>query len=133
MPDGPERREAFQRFWADLYTAEVEDPLARIRGDVLAMRTAVLREYEALEDEERREAGPKFVEVRPPTLLREDGTTITPQRSGSGAGVERLQDSAFPRQRRTLTITTPRNNGLRPVQGGNHDCRVRLHAITPPA
>jgi hypothetical protein len=57
LPDGPERREAFRRFWAGLYTAEYEYPLAHTRGDQLAVRTAALQEYEALEDEERREAG----------------------------------------------------------------------------
>jgi hypothetical protein len=31
-------------------------------------------------------------EVHPPTLLREDGTTIRPQRSGISAGVGRLQE-----------------------------------------
>jgi hypothetical protein len=30
------------------------------------------------------------------------------------------------------TLTTPRHNGLLPVHGRNQDCRVRLHAITPP-
>jgi hypothetical protein len=55
------------------------------------MRTAVLREYGALEDEERREAG-RLVEVHPLALFREHGTTIPPQRSGRGAGVARLQD-----------------------------------------
>jgi hypothetical protein len=36
--------------------------------------------------------------------------------------------------RRTLaeTFTTPRHNGRWPVQGRNQDCRVRLHAVTPP-
>jgi hypothetical protein len=117
-------------FSADLYTAEYEDRLARARGNELAMRTAALREYEslnliiihslglapegwlaspyeAIEDEERREARRKFVEVHPPALLREDGTTIPPQRSGIGAGVARLQDYAFPRRRRTLTMFMP--------------------------
>jgi hypothetical protein len=70
---------------------EYEDPLARTRGDELAMRTAALREYEALEDEERREAG-RLMVIDPSTLLREDGTTIPPVRSGSGAGVARLQE-----------------------------------------
>jgi hypothetical protein len=92
MPDGLERREAFRRIWADLYTAEYEYPLARTRRDELPMRTAAFREYEVFEDEERREAGRKLVEVLPPALLREDGTTIPPQRSGIGAGVARLQE-----------------------------------------
>jgi hypothetical protein len=85
-----------------------------------------------------------LVEVHPPALLREDGTTIPPQPSGIGAGVAPLQECAFPRRRRTLTMvmrlrripaetfTTPRHNCLWPVQGRNQDCRVRLHAITPP-
>jgi hypothetical protein len=90
--DGSERREAFRRFWAGLYTAEDEDPLVRTRGEELAIRTADLREYKALEDEERREAGRRLTVVDPPTLLREHGTTIPPQRSGIGAGVARLQD-----------------------------------------
>jgi hypothetical protein len=44
MLDGPERKEEFRRFWADLYTAVYEDPLARTMGDQLAMRTVALRE-----------------------------------------------------------------------------------------
>jgi hypothetical protein len=55
------------------------------------MRTAALREYEALEDEERREAGRSRL-VNRPMLLREDGTTIPPQRSGGSADVARLQE-----------------------------------------
>jgi hypothetical protein len=71
---------------------EYEDPLARTMGDELAMRTKALREYEAPEDEERREAGRKLVEVHPPTLLMEDGTTIPPQRLRTDAGVAWLQE-----------------------------------------
>jgi hypothetical protein len=75
-----------------LYTAEIEDPPDCTRGDELAMRTSALREYEALDDEERREASRKLVEVHPPTLLREDGTTRPLRRSVGSAGVARLQD-----------------------------------------
>jgi hypothetical protein len=50
LPDVPERREAFRRFWAGLYTAEYEDPFARTRGDVLTLRRAMLREYESGDD-----------------------------------------------------------------------------------
>jgi hypothetical protein len=53
------------------------------------MRTATLREYEALEDEEQREAS-RLMVVDPPTLLKEDGTTIPIQRPGECAGVARL-------------------------------------------
>jgi hypothetical protein len=45
-----------------LYPAEYEDPLARIQGDELALRTADPREYESLEDEERRESGRLMVD-----------------------------------------------------------------------
>jgi hypothetical protein len=115
-----------------------------MRADVLAMRTAALREHEALEDKERREAGWRFTVVHPPTLLREYGTTMPPQRYGIRAGVARLQDWRFRAGKgrwqcsclswRILaeTFATPRHNGPWPVQGRNQDCRVRLHAITPP-
>jgi hypothetical protein len=54
---------------------EYEDPLARTRGDQLALRAAALREYEPLEDEERREAGRGLQVVHAFVPLREDGTT----------------------------------------------------------
>jgi hypothetical protein len=63
----------FRMFWANLYTQEYEDPLAREEAELLNMRTAALRELEALEDEERREAGGREL-VRPFTLIREDGS-----------------------------------------------------------
>jgi hypothetical protein len=61
------------RFWANLYTQEYQNPLAREEAEVLALRTAALRELEALEDEERRETGGREV-VRQLTLIREDGS-----------------------------------------------------------
>jgi hypothetical protein len=57
LPNGPERQEVFRRFWANLYTQKYQDPLAREERAVPALMTAALRELEALEDEERRNAG----------------------------------------------------------------------------
>jgi hypothetical protein len=85
LPNGPERQEVFRRFWANLYTQEYEDPLAREGAELLALRTGALRELEALEDEERRETGGREL-ARPLTLIREDGS-----QAGVGAGVSRLQ------------------------------------------
>jgi hypothetical protein len=68
LPNGPERREVFRRFWANLYTQEYQNPLAREEADLLQLRTVALRELEALEDEERRETGGSL------TLIREDGS-----------------------------------------------------------
>jgi hypothetical protein len=62
-----------RRFWANIYTQEYQTPLAREEADLLQMRTAALRELEALEDEERREAG-GWELVRPLTQLHEDGS-----------------------------------------------------------
>jgi hypothetical protein len=73
LPDGPERREVFRRFWFDLYTQEYQNPLAREDAELLSVRTATLRELEALEDEERRESGGRKL-ARPITSYREDGT-----------------------------------------------------------
>jgi hypothetical protein len=73
LPDGPERQRVFRRFWADLYTQEHQDPLAREAAELLDLRTAALRELEALEDEERRQTGGREL-VRPLTLIREDGS-----------------------------------------------------------
>jgi hypothetical protein len=72
LPDGPERREVFRRFWFNLYTQEYQNPLVRGDAELLAVRTATLRELEALEDEERRESG-GWELARPITLYREDG------------------------------------------------------------
>jgi hypothetical protein len=71
LPNGPERQEVFRRFWANLYTQEYQNPLAREDADLLSLRTAALRELEALEDEERRETGGREL-VRPITVLYED-------------------------------------------------------------
>jgi hypothetical protein len=73
LPNGLERQEVFRRFWANLYTQEYQNPLAREDAELLSLRTAALRELEALEDEERRETGGREV-VRPLTLLYEDGS-----------------------------------------------------------
>jgi hypothetical protein len=73
LPNGPERQDVFRRFWANLYTQRYQNPLACEEAEVLALRTAALRELEALEDEERREMGGREL-VRPLTLLREDGS-----------------------------------------------------------
>jgi hypothetical protein len=73
LPDGPERREVFRRFWFNLYTQGYQNPLAREDAELLSIRTATLRELEALEDEERRESG-GWELARPITLYREDGT-----------------------------------------------------------
>jgi hypothetical protein len=78
LPNGPECQEVFRRFWANLYTQEYQDPLAREGAEVLALWTAALRELEALEDEERRELGGRDL-VRPLALIREDGS-----QAGSG-------------------------------------------------
>jgi hypothetical protein len=72
LPNGPERQEVFRRFWANLCTQECQDPLPREGAKQLALRTAALRELEALEDEERRETGGREL-ARPLTLIREDG------------------------------------------------------------
>jgi hypothetical protein len=63
----------FRRFLANLYTQEYQNPLAREEAEVLALRTAALRELEALDDEERRETGGREL-ARPLTLIREDGS-----------------------------------------------------------
>jgi hypothetical protein len=63
----------FRRFWANLYTQEYQNPLAREEAVLLSLRTAALRELEALEDEERRERGGREL-VRHLTLLYEDGS-----------------------------------------------------------
>jgi hypothetical protein len=70
LPNGPERQDVFRRFWANLYTQEYQNPLARENAEALSIRTATLRELEALEDEERRESGGLEL-VRPLTLYRE--------------------------------------------------------------
>jgi hypothetical protein len=51
----------------------VQTPLAREEADLLELRTAGLRELEALEDEERCETGSREL-VRPLTLHYEDGS-----------------------------------------------------------
>jgi hypothetical protein len=73
LPDGPERQDVFRRFWFNLYTQEYQNPLAREEAERLSIRTATLRELEALEDEERRESGGREL-VRPLTLYHEDGS-----------------------------------------------------------
>jgi hypothetical protein len=72
LPNGPERQEVFRRFWANLHTQEMQNPLARKEADLLQLRTAALRELEAMEDEKRREMGGREL-VRPLTLHYEDG------------------------------------------------------------
>jgi hypothetical protein len=73
LPDGPECREVFRRFLAILYTQEYQNPLECEDAGLLSVRTATLRELEALEDEERRESRGREL-ARPITLYREDGT-----------------------------------------------------------
>jgi hypothetical protein len=73
LPNGPERQEVFRRFWANPYTQEYQNPLAREDAEVLSIRAATLRELEALEDEEQRELGGREL-VHPLTLYREDGS-----------------------------------------------------------
>jgi hypothetical protein len=73
LPNGPERQEVFRRFWTNLCTQEYQNTLEREEAEVLALRTAALRDLEGLEDEERRETGGREL-VRPPTLLSEDGS-----------------------------------------------------------
>jgi hypothetical protein len=63
----------FRRFWANLCTQEYQDPPAREGAKLLALRTAALRELEALEDEERREMGGRELAL-PLMLIREDGS-----------------------------------------------------------
>jgi hypothetical protein len=73
LPNRPERQEVFRRFWANLYTQEYQNPLAREDAEVLAMTAAALWESEALEDEERRETGGREL-AHPLALIREDGS-----------------------------------------------------------
>jgi hypothetical protein len=73
LPNGPERQEVFRRFWANLYTQEYQNPLDHEEADLLQLRTAALRELEALEDEKRLETGGREL-VRPLTLIYEDGS-----------------------------------------------------------
>jgi hypothetical protein len=73
FPNGLERQEVFRRFWANLYTQEYQDPLAHEGAELLALRTGILLEWEALEDEERSETGGREL-VRPLTVLYEDGS-----------------------------------------------------------
>jgi hypothetical protein len=73
LPNGPERQEVFRRFWANLYTQQMQNLFAREEADLLQLRTAALWELEALEDEERREMGGREL-VRPLTLLHKDGS-----------------------------------------------------------
>jgi hypothetical protein len=67
LPNGLERQEVFRRFWANRYTQEYQNPLAREEADLLQLRTAALRELE------RRGTGGREL-VRPLTLIREDGS-----------------------------------------------------------
>jgi hypothetical protein len=48
LPDAPEWREVLRRFWANLYTQEYQNPLAREDAELLSVRTATLRVLEAL-------------------------------------------------------------------------------------
>jgi hypothetical protein len=73
VPNCPERQEVFRRFWANLYAQEYQNPLAREEADWSSIRTATLRELEALEDEEPRETGGREL-VHPLTLYRGDGS-----------------------------------------------------------
>jgi hypothetical protein len=75
LPNGPERQKVFRGFLADLYAQEYQNPLALEGAELLVLRTAELRELEALEDEERRETGGREL-VRPLTLFREDGSVV---------------------------------------------------------
>jgi hypothetical protein len=72
LSNGPERQEVFRMFWSDLYTQEYQNPLAAEGAELLALRTAALRELEALEDQERRETGRREL-ARSLALIREDG------------------------------------------------------------
>jgi hypothetical protein len=91
LPDGPERQGVFRRFWADIYTQEYQDPLAREGADLLALRTAALRQLEALKDEERREMGGREW-ARSLTLIREDGSLVECRTStGTGLSVSALE------------------------------------------
>jgi hypothetical protein len=70
---------------------EYPDPLAREGAEQLALRTAALREFEALEDEERCERGGREL-VRPLTLYREDGSLVEFRSStGTGSSVSALE------------------------------------------
>jgi hypothetical protein len=83
----------FRRFWANLYTKEYQNPLAREEADLLQLRTAALRELEALDDEERREVGGREL-VRPVTLLYEDGSLAggwARSSPATGSGVSALE------------------------------------------
>jgi hypothetical protein len=65
LQDGPERREAIRKFREDQYAAEYADPMLQVKVDTLGIRDVVLREYEVLEDEERRETGREFQVIHP--------------------------------------------------------------------
>jgi hypothetical protein len=73
LPDWSERQRVFRMFWADLYTQEYQDPLAREAEELLRLRMAALQESEALEDEERREMGGREL-AHLLALIREDGS-----------------------------------------------------------
>jgi hypothetical protein len=66
LPNGPERQEVFRRFWANLYTQEYQNPLAREEAEVMALRTAALRGLQALRMRSgvRRAVGNWFVRSR---------------------------------------------------------------------
>jgi hypothetical protein len=76
----PERREAIRRFWEDQYAVEYADPMVQANGGTLGIRAAALREYEALEDEERRETGREFHAIHPHTPLGKGGSSGFPFR-----------------------------------------------------
>jgi hypothetical protein len=68
------------------------------------MRVAALRQYEALEDDERRETRREFQVIHqraPHGSIELTGFRLRGVRS---AGVALLQEQVFPRQRRTMTV-----------------------------
>jgi hypothetical protein len=68
------------------------NPLVQARGSTLTIRAAALREYEALEDEARRETGREFQVIHPHAPHASNGMTEFPLRDVRSAGVALLQE-----------------------------------------
>jgi hypothetical protein len=92
LQDGPELMEAIRRFWEDQYVEGYANPLAQARGSTLTLRAAVLREYEALGDEERRETGRELQVIHPHAPSGSSGLTGFPLGGVRSAGVAPLQE-----------------------------------------
>jgi hypothetical protein len=75
--------------------------MVQANGATLSIRAAAFREYEALEDEERRETGREFQVIHPHAPVGSGGGSWFPFRDWGTrcVGESRLQDKVFPRQR----------------------------------